>query len=160
MKQQILYINNDASHEFDFKLASSRLSLEYFHSYFCNHNTKKQPPPHNTHPPPPLQPPLNKSIRAGILYLKRENNLLLKAELLHGRGVGWFQGDLHSIPRSPSALVTHAGQAILHLSASISILIKKNDATQFPANTWLVFLFACPTADRKVKGMTTYIEAS
>lgn len=39
VKQQILYANSDdAGHELDFKLAGSRLSLEYFHSYFCNHN--------------------------------------------------------------------------------------------------------------------------
>lgn len=41
-KQQIFHINSDASHEFDFKLAGSRFSLEYFCSYFCNYNIKKK----------------------------------------------------------------------------------------------------------------------
>jgi len=43
----------------------------------------------------------------------------------------------------PSALPAHPGEAILHLGASFGIAIKNSDATQFPANTWLVFLFAC-----------------
>lgn len=82
-----------------------------------------------------------------------------KEELAHeGRASSWQRSGLVSIPSPPSALLTHTGQAILHFSISIGILIKNSDATQFPANTWLVFLFACPTADRKVKGMTAYLD--
>lgn len=56
------------------------------------------------------------------MYLKRDSNLLLKTKLHLGRGVGWFQGDLCSIPRSLSALVTHPGQVTLHLRSSVGIL--------------------------------------
>lgn len=60
-KPATLFINSNASNEFDFKLVSSRCLLEYFHPYFCNHNINKKPqtffPSSNlpASPPPPRQ---------------------------------------------------------------------------------------------------------